>query len=440
MLNTRFISKFHIKNMLKRQDSNNLKPDGNSVSSHRLMLFDLSINGHHPGYIRHLIKYWHQEKLVCKIIVVVSPRFLVEHSDVVELGCELGSETIEFLAISQDEEDNLRSRRGSFSRNFRNFQEWFIFCRYAKQLKIDHALLMYYDTYQYPLALRLNPPCLVSGIYFRPTFHYKYLSQQQKRSVNLKTNWEKRILKMVLRNPKLHALLTIDPLLIQYLEQNPIYSKVMHAPDPVEICEYSQNQLNHIKSSLKVDKSRKSFLLFGALTERKGIYQVLDAIQLLPVETCRKIALILVGEAAKEQQIQIESRILKLLKSRPVQIYRKYQFLPEVEVQAYFEISDYVLALYQCHVGMSGILNLAAAKNKPVLSSDFGLMGALVQQYELGNVIDSSNPAMIAESIKDLVEDGAKDITINGIRRFAEQNSWTQFSKRIFQELMFMPS
>lgn len=402
----------------------------------RLMLFDLSIYGHHPGYIQYLLEYFSKTKLNAKIIVLVSPRFLTEHNDVVQLANQLDTKNIQFVAITQVEEDSLRPRNNSLNRNLRNFQEWSLFCHYVKQLKIDRALLMYYDTYQYPLALRLNPQCSVLGIYFRPTFHYQYFSNSSEGYSNLPASWEKFVLNLVFSNPKVDSLLTLDPFVKEFLRKDKQKSKLVYLPDPVRVCEYSQVQLQQIKASLNIESSRKLFLLFGALTDRKGIYQLLDSIPLLPKNICEKIAFAFVGEASQDNQTKIENKIADLSNNYPIQIYRQYEFLPEEDIQAYFEVSDFVLALYQNHVGMSGILNLAAAKHKPVLSSDYGLMGELVKQYHLGLAVDSTNPQKIAEGVEQILSLTDTNYNRVKVQEFTELNSADRFAEIIFAHLL----
>jgi len=415
--------------------SKKIKVSEKPFFGNRLMLFDLSIYGHHPGYIQYLLQYWHHHQLSGEIIILVSPRFLIEHYDVVKFTKRLNPNYIQFISISNEEEKALKSRKNKFNRKLRNFQEWFLFCSYAKKLKIDHALLMYYDIYQYPLLLRLNPPCSVSGIYFRPTFHYKYLSNLSVYSSYLKTKWETIILNLVLSNPKLNYLFTIDPFVVKYFKENSNHFKLIHLPDPVQVREYSQIKLIQVKASLNVENGRKLFLLFGALTERKGIYELLNAIQFLPQSTCRKIAIALIGEAAQEHQDRIESQVAELYRYYPIQIYRKYEFLPEEDVQAYFEVADFILAPYQRHVGMSGILNLAAAKQKPVLSSDYGLMGEIVNRYGLGITVNSTSSPAIAEGIQILLKDETNKWDSLKMREFAMQNSAENFAKSIFNYL-----
>ena len=402
----------------------------------QLMLFDLSIYGHHPGYIRYLMTHWHRLQVPCQLLIVVSPQFLVQHRDVVSWGETLDPINIKFIAIHQTEENRLQSRKNGLTRNLRNLQEWQIFCRYARRLKADHALLMYVDTYQYPLALRLNPPCSISGIYFRPTFHYKDFDYGRFYEKKVRCKQERFLLKAVLSNPNLDSLFTIDPLVIRYLDtQHTLDHKLVSIPDPVPFYSYSDQELHRTKLSLKIDSNRKIFLLFGALTERKGIFQLLDALSLLSKETCQKIAIVFIGEASPENKREIECRIATL-GHLPIQFYCHYEFIPEDKIQAYFEVSDYVLALYQRHVGMSGILNIAAARQKPVLSSDYGLMGELVHQYSLGVAINSECPQEIATGIQNLLASKESKKNISKMKAFADQHSTTEFASTIFNTLL----
>ena len=139
--------------------------------------------------------------------IVVSPRFLTEHTDVVELAARYNQRNIHFVAISQEEESLLNSRKSRLKRAFRNFQEWQILCKYAQELKTNHCLVMYFDTCELPLSLGARAPCPFSGIYFRPTFHYNEFTEY-------KPNWSERLqqlgeklrLSRILRNPNLKNL------------------------------------------------------------------------------------------------------------------------------------------------------------------------------------------------------------------------------------------
>jgi glycosyltransferase involved in cell wall biosynthesis len=170
------------------------------------------------------------------------------------------------------------------------------------------------------------------------------------------------------------------------------------------------------------------------LDGRKGIYQLLDALSLLE-SNCQEICLLLVGGTHPIEQERIKNKVETIRRTLPIHIVSHCNFVPESDVTAYFQLADLVLAPYQRHVGMSGILLLAAAAGKPVLSSDYGLMGELVRRYSLGLTIDSMIPQEIAKGIDRCLQSPENLCDRDLMKSFAEQNSAEQYVKTIFQYL-----
>ncbi|MCW6038303.1 glycosyltransferase [Spirulina subsalsa FACHB-351] len=369
-----------------------------------IMLFDLSIRGHHPNYIRHLICYWLAQNPVSLLYIVVSPRFLAEHPEVVQLAH--GADSIKFVAITSSEEDALVSRQSKWGRQWRNFQEWRLLQRYAKQLQVKHCVILYLDTYILYLALGLYSFCSLSGIYFRPRFHYSQWSDSLiTRRDSLQMSWEKYLLFRVLNQPKFTKLLSLDPFVVDSVRLWSSSYKIVHIPDPVEEIPPVSVQRELFCQQWGIDPQRQIFLLFGALNGRKGVYPLLEAIAQLPDHLAQKLCLFLVGESNIVEDLN--ARIDSLCQNHPVQILRHYQFIRHSDVPPYFHLADVVLAPYQRHVGMSGILLFAAATQKPVLSSNYGLMGQIVERYELGLTIDSSQPSQIAQGLTEFLTDSS---------------------------------
>lgn len=399
-----------------------------------IMLFDLSIYGHHPSYILHLINYWRDKNISTSLNIVVSPKFIQEHSDVVKIASDSYQKNINFIPITQEEEVRLKSRSSGINRTVRAFQEWNLFCKYASFLKATQCLIMYFDTCQLPLVLGMKPPCPFSGIYFRPTFHYSNFSNYIPSWKNRVQQWrETFLITRVLHHPQLKTLFCLDPFAVKHIENFHSQAKVIHLPDPVLLHNKTELQTD-LRESLGLHSHRQVFLLLGALTERKGIYQLLDAIKYLPTETCEQICILLVGEANDENKVLIQSKISAIRKSQPIQIISHYNFIPVQELEKYFQIANIVLAPYQRHVGMSGILILAAAAQKPVLSSNYGLMGEIVQRYKLGITVDSSVPEEIAKGLsRFLLEPHEQLCDKSQMQLFAKQNSAERFANVICQ-------
>lgn len=405
--------------------------------SPRLMLFDLALGGHHGNYIQHLVEYAQKTAFSGVIDIVVLPEFLDIHRDTVTAVVNCKQSIVHLVCISPEEASALGSRQSSVHRTLRNFREWQIFCKYANALQTTQALLMYLDTCELPLALGMQSPCPFSGIYFRPTFHYKTFANYRPSPKEQLQQWREIVTwRRLLQHPQLQTVFCLDPFAVKAIAAHQPPANIVHLADPVQPHPVVQADSFSLRSRLGIEPNRQIFLLFGALDGRKGIYQLLDAIQLLPTELCQTFCLLLVGKTNATEQAQIQQKITALCQTHPIQLVECYDFIPESEVPNYFQLADVVLAPYQHHVGMSGILLLAAAAGKPVLSSDYGLMGELVRRYQLGMAIDTAVPTEIAKALSRCLLKPLENLgDRTQMRAFAEQNSVDRYASTIFQHL-----
>jgi glycosyltransferase involved in cell wall biosynthesis len=296
---------------------------------------------------------------------------------------------------------------------------------------------MYLDTCEIPLLLGGQPPCRFSGIYFRPTFHYKrFENYQSSPKAWVQQIRERAFVHQTIRNPKLHTLFCLDPLVVQSIKQIYPSARAIPLADPVEIPDVSSQETQRLRKKHNISPSRKIFLLFGSIGERKGIYKLLEALSYLSAEICQQLCILIVGQAGDTEQGSIQLQVSKVCQSKPVQIITHFEFISELEVQTYFQLADVILALYQRHVGMSGILLLAAASSTPVLSTNYGLMGELVKRYQLGLSIDSTQPNSIAEGLAQIIESGNINCDFEKMKLFAEENSAIRYAETIFQNIL----
>lgn len=408
-------------------------------SNQRLVLFELSCGGHYPEYLSHLIKYWYEQKLSEDFILVVSPQFLQRHPEVVDLTANQTDNSVKFITITDTEVAKLTQANTTYKRIKRAFQEFNLAQKYAKILQADHILFTYFDTRQIPLAFGKKLPAAVSGIYFRPRFHYEEfdcvpVSWQEKLII-----WqEKLLLRVNLNNSQLKNLFCLDPYVVKYLESYPTKVKVLPLADPVSIDSHLTSDTEQLKTSLGIEPERKVFLLFGGLTKRKGVFPLLKALTLLSIPENQKLCLLLVGSITSEFKQKIQPQIDQLVQSKGIQIISDYNYVSDDKVQQYFQLADVILALYQRHVGMSGILMRAAAAGKPVLSSNYGLMGEITRRYQLGIDVDASNPEAIALQLRQLISKPAIEFANEDLMKlFTTQNSATNFASTIFHNLKF---
>lgn len=411
---------------------------GQKESERNLVLFELNTGGHYAAYILHLVRYWRDCKLGGRLNVVVSPKFRQQHPDIIEVALGCDSKSINFVEITPKEDAALIPRKSPVHRARRALQDWRLLCKYARYLQATQCLIMYFDTSQTAAALGLKPPCPVSGIYFRPTFHYGNFPKNSLSRKEKVQQWrEKIIVPRVLKNPYLKTLFCLDPFAVEYMQQNyPTKSKTVYLPDPVQVYDDQQSDLEKLKASLGIEPHRQVFLMFGLIDGRKGIHQLLAAISMLPKHLEEKLCLLLVGPKATDDQQDIEKAIAKISDSQSVQIISCDKYVPDQEIQPYLQISDTILAPYQRHVGMSSILVRTAVAGKPVLSSDYGLMGEMTRRYGLGLTVDSRSPKEIAEGITQFLTQQTNEFyNLEKMNLFAQGNSADKFATVIFQNM-----
>lgn len=406
--------------------------DGNN---RRIVLFDLAFTGHHADYIQHLVSYWCKHELQGRLNVVVSPKFIELHSDVVNAASECAQMNVNFVPISLEEEATLKSNNSPLNRAYRAFLRWNLLYKYTSLLKPDHCLLMYFDGFQLPLSWISHLPCPLSGIYFRPVFHYSDFPEFTPSWREHFWQWrDKFFLSRILRHVNFKTLFCLDPFVVNYIDKFSKKVRAVHLTDPVQVYSYPDFKLEKLRQRLGIHSTRKTFLMFGAFRKRKGIDQLLDAVELLPFNLCQKLCLLFVGKIGSEQQVQ--ARLEHISQFLAVQIVNHDTFVPHQDVQSYFRIADVILAPYQRHIGMSGILLQAAATEKPVLSSNYGVMGKMVERYQLGLTVDSTSPVEIAKGLTQfLLEPPTQFCDLSSMRSFAEQNSAENFAHTIFQHI-----
>jgi len=408
-----------------------------------VMLFDTLTDGHHAEYIEHLVCKWLDEGGKDRLYVVVPAEFLTKHSDVVGLASKQGDRRVEFIAITPREIDSLQVKNSfSFISHlsfvFNAIAQWRLICRYARKLNVNHCVVMYIDwLLQAPMVLGLRFPCAVSGIYFRPTFHYhsftNYTSSTWKDKLRA---WRQRLLILrAIRHPDLKMLFCLDALAVEFISKDQISPRIIYLPDPVKRYKNEDATMKRLNSSLAIEPGRKKLLLFGALGKRKGIAPLLEAIYHMPSHLWSKLCLLLVGAVEAGESADIKTQIEKLRNDTSVQIILRDEFIPAQEVQPFFRLADLILAPYQHHVGMSGILVRAAVAGKPVLASDYGLMGELTRRHILGYIVDSTKPKEIAKAISHFLTENREGVAdTQKMARFAAQNTAKEFSQIIFEQ------
>lgn len=394
----------------------------------KLLIFDLEVVGHHPGYLRHLLRYWPDGQT--HLHFVVAPVLAERHPALVQTpSCA----TVSWSSITMAEWQWYEKSKGSVVQ--RTLVEWRLFCRYAAQTRAEQGLIMYVDRFQLPLALGLFLPCKTSGIFFRPKLHYATLpTHRPTRREHAQALREEWLWRRALRHRQLKTLFTLDPLAVAPLRGLGGRAHVVHLPDPVEMHPPDQAGVTQLRQTLGLAPTRKVFLLFGALDQRKGIYPLLTALRQLPPVQQAQITLLVVGSMADTERAALLAALAEFQRHSAVQLVLRDHFIPDEAIPHYFALADVVLALYQHHVGSSGVLLWAAAAGKAVLASDYGLLGELVRQYHLGLAVDSTKPDAIAVGLSRFLAGPPLTFNQGAATHFAAANTPASFVQRLWHD------
>lgn len=92
-----------------------------------------------------------------------------------------------------------------------------------------------------------------------------------------------------------------------------------------------------------------------------------------------------------------------------------------------------ILAPYIYHVGSSNIIIQASVAGKPVLGTDFGLLGKIIKEYRLGITVNVNDIRDISQGIKRFLEDPNGHHDPEFMKRFAAINSKRNFAKTVWE-------
>jgi glycosyltransferase involved in cell wall biosynthesis len=183
------------------------------------------------------------------------------------------------------------------------------------------------------------------------------------------------------------------------------------------------------RAQLGLPQERVVLLFFGELRDSKGPDIFMKAIKLGPPEVLAVFA----GSPAGgfsirdwEQEVRsegVEGRV-RLDLGR----------VPDELVSIYFQAADAVVLPYRrSFLGTSGVLQWAAAAQKPVIATDVGDIGDLVRRNGLGLVVDPEDPQRLAEGIARYVSE--REVIEGGIAKCASRykafNHWRRTGERV---------
>jgi len=280
------------------------------------------------------------------------------------------------------------------------------------------------------------PKIEYSGIYFRPSFHYKHFEGSKAPSKLQLEGWIKKIiLKRAINNEGLKYIFSLDRFAVDYINEFSPAPKAIALPEPSNI-RSKVIESENLKEELGIDSHRKVFLLFGIIKRKKGIYHLLRAVETLSPRETKQLCILIIGPIESTEKNKILTRINTITQKTDVQIIIKDQYINSNLVQNYFAISDVVLALYLYHVGSSNIVVQASVAGRPVFGTDFGLVGENIRRYKLGIAVDINDVNEVSNGIRFFLDTISEPFDKVLMNRFAKINTKKNFASTIFSNVV----
>lgn len=153
-----------------------------------------------------------------------------------------------------------------------------------------------------------------------------------------------------------------------------------------------------------------TILYFGMIRQYKGVSLLVRAFNKLPPELASNMHLVIAGEDWGD-----DTELIPVLDNSPYRdrIIFKSEFIADENVPKYFTASDVVVLPYLRTCG-SGVINIAAAQGKPVITADLDTMTECLNGYGGARFF----PVGDVDALRDKLLDAYDGWVVNGVQTY----------------------
>lgn len=386
--------------------------------------FDVQRKGHNIGYITYLvnfIKSRSQSKHFCFLLNI----------DAKNIFCELIKTDleIEFFFPNVIEGNKISNEKNDFKRRE---LEWNVIMQYAKKTEIDELLFLHIDQYLPSVCLRGFNQKPLSGIYFRPQSRIYYCGSSLQEFINfLKKKCKKSLLEYIFfKRAKVKKIFLLNDEYSVLRMAQKFGNKFEYLPDPIFHYEMRPNYSLH--KEYNIVKDTPVLLIFGAISERKNLENIISALNLLG--THKKIVLLIIGSVIEKYLSSFNEAIKKIpTDSDFIQLILDNRFVSDEEMESIFSQSDLILIPYKDLFTSSGIIGTAAKYGKKCMVSNVGVLAELSEKYKLGIQVNPNEVTSINEALQKYLFTVPDEIDYELSDLFIQDHQPSLFAKTLLQ-------
>lgn len=414
----------------------------------RLLTFDPFVMGHHLEHLDHLSSYVVsrvQGNVSAEVPTDVKMHMAV-HPRVEEHGPELVERAEQHSSLSLYRIADAEYEAIKESSGFRRGQAmWAAASRAAQAVRADHCLFMEVNFVQpllgLPRARRVDFD--VSGILFFPFCRIEPRSEGllDRAKAALERFRKYLQLKWVLQNSRVcHLFVINDPLSARRLQELYKWHHFSSLPDPVVELTGSEEQEGRealVGGPGKWPDDRVHVTLFGSLREGKGVRELIQAARRLPESVTTQMAIHLIGAPREDLEEELPGLVRDLRDAQSsLLVHYEGRFVSDAELHAVLSATDVIAAPYQRTEGSSGILSHAANYECPVIGPNTGLVGELIEQYEMGLAVDATQPSALAKALRTCVHSTGNLANRQRMRAYACERTPDDFAASLLNPIL----
>ncbi|MEI7583625.1 glycosyltransferase [Runella sp.] len=361
----------------------------------RTLIYDRDISGHHLDYLQFLVEYLKNSP------ISVREQFLFVLHEGAKARFQNDESLIQFRFIPLEQLDAFLSHTSVLGRAG---AEMSYLTKLIHEYEAKRLIFMHIDAFQYEVgrsAVR-GLGVKLSGLLFLP--FRKYYEDGSTIKAKLRREWrgwrKGWQIRWMLRNPLLERIFFLnDKQGVNEYNQR-FGNRFEHLPDPIEVGQITSISIEELKTKYGLEESKRVFLIYGHLSSRKNVPNILAALKRISPKERQRICILICGEPEKGYESTLFASINEAEKKYPeVRFVKHFRFFNPADTNELFKISDVVLVPYINFFSSSNILGLAAKYSKPLIASNLGVMEGLVNQYKLGVTVSPHRPEAIAEAM-----------------------------------------
>lgn len=390
--------------------------------------------GHHVEFLHHVASYGAQQDAL-RVHLVVHPHVEEKAPSLVALG----NDHPESVVLHPLTEQELAATEQTDTVFQRAIAGWEAVETRARRVNASHCIFMEVNAYQPVLGLprARRAPFHTSGILFFP---YCRLDPPSNTPMARLRTWGERLrkqwqLRWVLSNPKVDTLFLLnDPWGADWLSENLGRDAFASLPDPVPPFPSIESAPPDVVdwADHEWPGNRTHFLLFGSLREVKGIHPTLDAFRRLPAEHAAQMSLHLLGRSREDLSDTLPELVEAVRRKQPrLQVHFEDRYLSETELEVALDRSDVVLTPYLRTEGSSGVLGHAASHRLPVIGPCTGLIGQLIEAYDLGMCLKQITAQTLSAALSAHVAASQPQASLSGMQRYVEERKPSDFARTL---------